>query len=201
MKKTIITLLLLIICTTKIWGQLEVITPDGRKVILKNDGTWNYLDTAVKKNTINSFTCQDLILTELDKVTGETYISAKELLVVSQNGGKTGFGIYLMKVTGGIALNMTAVGAGNCIDDDDKMNILFRDGSRLELTQDGDFNCKSEFVLYFGGSFGKKRALEELGTKQIATMRVWTSDGYVEEDFSEQLSLQIMKTIDCLLIN
>jgi hypothetical protein len=54
MKKTIITLLLLIICTTKIWGQIEVITPDGRKVILKNDGTWNYLDTAIKKNTINN---------------------------------------------------------------------------------------------------------------------------------------------------
>jgi len=90
------------------------------------------------------------------------------------------------------------VGAGSCIDDTDKMNILFRDRSRFELVNNGKFNCESAFTLYFGGVFGKKKELEQLRTKEIEKMRIWTSKSYVEEEFTPENSKAFMKSLDCL---
>lgn len=87
--------------------------------------------------------------------------------------------------SGGLILVIQAVGAGSCIDEGAKINILFDDGSRLELSSNGDFNCKGKATVYFGGSFGKRKELNELKTKKISTMRVWTSDSYVEKDFAQ----------------
>lgn len=81
------------------------------------------------------------------------------------------------------------------------MNILFRDGTRLELINDGKFNCEAKFTQYFGGSFGKKKQLDMLRAKEIETMRIWTSKSYVENDFSTDQSKQLIKTIECLYNN
>jgi hypothetical protein len=196
MKKTILLILILAV-STALFAQTEAITKDGKKVLLNQDGTWKYKNTA--DTTSIDLECADLVSTETDKMTGETTTASKRTIVISEDGGKTGFGLYLMSLNGVIIFNIQAVGAGSCIDDDDKMNILFRDGTRLELKNNSKFNCKGKFNLYFGGSFGKKKQLEMFRTKEIETMRVWTSRSYVEKDFSSEKSKIVMKTIDCLL--
>jgi len=133
-------------------------------------------------------------------MTGQTITSSKEYLVISDDGGKTGFRIDCLKGSdlNIIIMSIKAVGAGSCIDDNDKVNILFRDGSKLELSNDNKFNCDAEFTLYFGGVFGKKKQLNELITKEIETMRVWTSRGHVQGDFSSKKSKILMNTLRCL---
>ena len=193
--------MVLAVSTFSLFAQTEATTKDGKKVILNDDGTWKYDTTVVVEKTVN-LECSELISTETDKMTGKSSTAAKKTLIISDDGGKNGFGIFLMNSSSGsIIFSIQAVGAGSCIDDDNKMNILFRDGTRLELVNNGKFNCKAKFTLYFGGSFGKKKQLEMLRTKEIETMRIWTSKSYVEKDFTSEQSKQLMKTVDCLLNN
>ena len=111
----------------------------------------------------------------------------------------TGFGIYMMLSSpNAIILVIQAVGAGSCIDEGAKINILFTDGTRLELLTDSKFNCDRKATVYFGGIFGKKNQLSQLKTKKIQTMRVWTEDGYVERDFSSENQDAFYYTLNCL---
>jgi len=195
MKSTLSTLLALIVTTTICFGQIKAITEAGKGVILNEDGTWEYYAVIVKPFSLE---CSDLIITKTDKVTGNVSTGSSETLIVSQDGSETGFGIYLFKSRKTLVWSMTAFGAGSCIDDDDKMNVLFTDGTRVTMFNDTKFNCDANFTLYFGSSFGKKKELEMFKTKKVETMRVWTSDGYVEQDFDQDQAMQLMKTLDCL---
>ena len=199
MQKITLTLLTLIATISVSFGQSEeATTKSGKKVILNSDGTWKYAEEK-KAATSNSSDCSNFIETTEDKMTGKKSTAAKSTIVVSTDGGKKGFGILLLQSsTGGLILSIQAVGAGSCVDEGNKINILFTDGSKLELASDGKFNCKGNATVYFGGIFGKKKQLEELRTKKIQTMRVWTSDGYVEKDFTEDNSNEFMQTTNCL---
>lgn len=200
MKKLFLAISILGISGLSTFAQTEATTKEGKKVILNTDGTWGFVERTVNETTV-SLDCADLITTETDKMTGRSTTASKEMLTISDDGGKTGFGIYIMDLKGTIVFSIQAVGAGNCIDDDNKMNILFRDGTRIELINDGKFNCDAKFTLYFGGAFGKKKELEMFRAKKVETIRIWTSKSYVENDFSSDQSKQLMKTVDCLLNN
>lgn len=200
MNKFIFSIIILTITSFSVFAQTEATTNDGKKVILNEDGTWKYAETTTAETTI-SLECSDLISTKTDKMTGKSSTSSTETLMISDDGGKNGFGFYFMDLSGTIVFSIQAVGAGSCIDDDNKMLVLFRDGTRLELVNNAKFNCDAKFTLYFGGSFGKKKQLEKFRTKEIETMRIWTSKSYVEEDFSSDQSKQFMKTVDCLMNN
>lgn len=179
-------------------AQIRAVTENGKDVILSTDGTWQFVDSTINSEEPLNLDCKNLISTDTDKVTGKSTTGAKEALLVTEDGGKTGFGIYLFKGSNSLICSITAVGAGSCIDDDDKANILFRDRSRIELINDSKFNCDANFTLYFGGIFGKKRELESLKTKEIETLRIWTSDGYVEKDFTSDQSKTLIALLTCL---
>jgi hypothetical protein len=203
MKKLILTISILTISTFSTFAQTEATTKDGKKVILNDDGTWKYAETTNTDTTI-SLDCADLISTKTDKMTGESTTASKETLIISEDGGNTGFGIFIQDISGRyisvfIVFRIRAVGASSCINNDNKMSVLFRDGTRLELVNNGEFNCDGEFRLYFGGSYGKKKELEMFRTKEVETMRIWTSKNYVEKDFSSDQSKQLINTVDCLL--
>ena len=201
MKKLTMTLLMVIMTMTSVFGQTqEATTNDGKKVILNFDGTWKYAETKkVSPASSNSSDCSNWISTETDKVSGTTSTVSKNTLIVSTDGGKKGFGILMMQSSkGGLIISIKAVGAGSCIDEGAKINILFTDGSRLMLSNEGNFNCKGNSTIYFGGVFGKKSQLEELKTKKIQTLRVWTSDSYIEKDFSDDNQDEFYNVINCL---
>jgi len=202
MQKKLLLIASLLFFSQYLSAQINATTKDGKDVLLNENGTWEYVKETDTESPIEmSSDCSDYIVTETDKMTGKSSTGAKETLVISEDGGKTGFGIYALNSSSSKSLIFVvqAVGAGGCVDDDDKINILFRDGSRLELVNNGKFNCDAKMTLYFGGSFGKKKQLEELATKEIETMRVWTSKSYVEKDFSSEQSKRLMKTISCLM--
>ncbi len=200
MKSIIATISILILSFASVLGQIDATTKDGKKVILKNDGTWQYVQLDPKGLYAGSnLDCESLVSVETDKMTGETFFGSKKSLVISDDNGSNGFAIYLLKASRSLIFVSNVSGAGNCIDEKNKMNILFRDGNRVELQNNGDFNCKGKFTVYFGGAFGNQKALDMLKTKEIETMRIWTSSGFVEKDFSQLQSKELMATINCLL--
>ncbi len=199
MKTILLTVLIFSISFVLVHAQIEATTIDGKKVILNDNGTWNYITPKSPVESTIEYECSDLVSTHTDKMTGESYLAPKQTILVSKDVGKTGIGIDFMQSDNMLILMIQAIGAGRCIDDDDKMNVLFRDGTRLELENDGDFNCENEFTLYFGGVFGKREEMSLLQKKEIESMRIWTKDGFVERDFSSIQSQKFMQIVDCLV--
>ena len=201
MKKITTILMIVLLTATFAFGQTQkATTENGKKVILNDDGTWKYADTIKTVTTnLDPNDCSNWIKTKEDKVSGESYTSMKEYLIVSKDDGKNGFGISLMlSGKSSIILSVKAAGASGCIDKGSKINILFTDGTRLELASAEDFNCKGNATLYFGDVFGKKKQLAELQTKKIEVMRVWTSESYVEEKFEDEQAEQFKNALNCL---
>jgi hypothetical protein len=201
MKKITTTLLMVLITTTIAFGQThKAMTENGKKVILNSDGTWKYADTVkIAQTNLDPSDCSNWIKTEEDKVSGKSYTNMKEYLVISNDGGKNGFRINLMLFgSNTIIFSINAAGASGCIDKGAIINILFTDGTRMELASDGEFNCKNNVTVYFGGLFGKKKELNELIGKKIDIMRVRTRDSYVEQKFEDDQAEQLKNALNCL---
>jgi hypothetical protein len=148
----------------------------------------------------DSLNCDNWIESKTDKMTGKVTTAAKKTLIVSSDDGKTGIGITMIEsARNEIIMLIQAVGASSCINEGENINILFTNGSRLELKNNISFNCKGESTIYFGGLFGKKKEIKELMEKKIQTMRVWTSDGYVERDFSIDNQNEFKNVLNCLM--
>jgi hypothetical protein len=200
MKTTAILLMSIISFLTGNAQTLEATTRDGKKVILNPDGTWKFADSASNTARNAPLDCNNLIVTETDQVTGITTTSAKKTQVISTDDGKNRLGIFMLKTSPEyLILIIQATGGGPCADKGAKINFLFTDGSRLELASDGDFNCKAELTVYFGGVFGKKKQLDLLKSKKIQTIRAWTMDSYVQMDLSSEQQDEFHAVINCLM--
>ncbi len=55
----------------------------------------------------------------------------------------------------------------------EKINILFRDGSRMEFNHSQSFNCDENANSYFAGGFGRRGILDQIVAKEIETIRVF----------------------------
>ena len=154
--------------------------------------------TASTPATISLGDCSNYVQVNEDKMTGKKTTYGQ--IIVSDDGGDTGFSIILMNSsTGGLIIAITGAGSGSgCVSEGDKINILFRDGSRMELVNEGKFNCQGKATAYFGDVFGKKKQWEELKTKKIETLRVWSGSSYVQSDFTNENSEAFYGAINCL---
>jgi hypothetical protein len=147
-----------------------------------------------KKRIAYGYDCSVFIINSFDKMTGESSTSSINNIVVSDDNGVSGFGIYMARMKPFIMISITVKGAGHCIDKDEKMNVLFRNGERLELRNDSRYNCKGKFRL----AFARNNMLEKLKTLEIEAVRIWTADGFVQKDFTEKNSADFIHTINCL---
>jgi hypothetical protein len=192
----------LILISLSIFVQCSADKTDNNKISSDQDTTAVNQAKNEKITEVKSPDCGNWIAKETDKVTGDSYLTSKQNLIVSRDGGESGFGIYMLNTTqtkNDIVLSIQAVGAGSCIDEESEINILFTDGSRLKLASQNDFNCDQSATLYFGGVFGKIEQLEQLKSKKIETMRVWTyNDGYVQEDFTNENQQEFSYVVNCL---
>ncbi len=198
MKKIfLLSIIFLGLTTVQAYSQIVATTEEGEKVILNEDGTWMYAD---EQQQAQSLTCEDLISIETDKMTGESVIGAKNLLkVFKDENNQHGFAIFVHKGKRSIIFSIKVLGASNCIQDDSKILILFRDGERMELNNEGGENCDANFTLMFEGPAGKKKELRKFGSKEVESFRIWTAKGFVENDFSPMESIKFMKTVSCLV--
>lgn len=145
--------------------------------------------------------CQASIVMESDKMTGKSNISAKDPISISEDGGSTGIILYPFLSSDQKYVLFVASGVGpgfRCVDKGDKMYVLFRDGSRLQLESEGKFNCKGNFTTYFGNVFGKKKVLDELATKEIEAIRISSSGGSIERNLTPEQSKGFAKQMSCL---
>jgi prepilin-type processing-associated H-X9-DG protein len=144
--------------------------------------------------------CSQWTTVKTDTASGKQNIAARDVVLVSTDGGKTGLSIYsfLNSSKKVVVVSIQAMGAGKCVDKGDQINILFVDGHRLDLSNTNDFNCDGSSTMYFGGGLGKKDEMKLLIAKKIKTMRVWTRDDYMQMEFTDAQATALMETLKCL---
>ncbi len=205
-----------------------VFETDGRKVILNPDGTWRYEtagDTAlntttrvpvdsirtvvvdsvkmvppkpvVKKVPLN-LDCSALVAVERS-IQKDRFVAQSKTIKVATDS-TTGFAISFYKTKNGPLIWTTSISArGHCIKEEGKMLIVMKDGTRYQVENNGKPNCDGNFKLYFGGTYGKETQLESLQTLEVAAIKVWTSNSFVEETFSDDHSSLFKASINCML--
>ncbi len=224
MKKKVLLLIFLFAAKTAIWGQSEeATTKSGKKVILYANGTWTYAEGAKTENKtkpeekkeekkkeadkkpqpetpVMTGDCSDRFETIEDQRTGIRTTRTKNMIIVASEKDTKEIDITLQKgARGVIRISLRPVGAGECIAEGNKIDIEFSDGSKLELSNDETTNCRGEATVNLGGNYGRKKQLEEISTKKIKTMKVWTQLGSVQKEFSEENREQFYQAINCLI--
>lgn len=176
-----------------------IIVETNEKILLYDNGTWEYLE---KKEIISDscFSRDDLIVKTVDKMTNEVSVHLKELIQIFNKNNEERISFYAGSALNAdyLFLNIYAYGAGNCINEDNEIIILFRDGSKFTLAQTGDFNCDNSFTLFLTKD-QYKREINLLSSFEIETIRVYTTDSYVEQDLTSEQSKKIQKSIQYIM--
>jgi len=151
----------------------------------------------VKRVPLN-LNCSALIAVERS-IQGDKFVAQSKTIKVASDS-TTGFAISFYKSKNGPLIWTTAISAkGHCIKEEGKMLIVMKDGTRYQVDNNGKPNCDGSFKLYFGGLYGKETQLESMQSQEIAAIKVWTSNSFVEETFSEDHSSLFKATINCML--
>ena len=141
------------------------------------------------------------IVSDVDRITGKQSWSAKEKIIVSADKNRQGISFYIIKHTDHPYIIMVLTGAADkfrCVDKGDKINILFRDGTKLEMVNQGNSNCEGRFSLYFGDVFQKIDELNQLITKPVEAVRMWGRGEFIEENFTTKNASDLMHVLSCL---
>ena len=203
-----------------------VFETDGRKVILNPDGTWKYegdsstkVATSVRLDSVRTvpvdsvkkappkpvvkrvplnLDCSALVAVE-KSIQGDRFVAQSKTIKVATDS-TTGFAISFYKSKNGPLIWTTAISArGYCIKEENKMLIVMKDGTRYQVENNGKANCDGNFKLYFGGLYGKEMQLESFKSQEISAIRLMTSNGFVEETFSDDHSSLFKASINCML--
>lgn len=198
MKSLTAILLLTVSVALRGHAQIEATTADGKIIILNNDSTWRY-KKVVKRDAVKvDFDCKNYIETKTDKVSGRTGTYSTKPVMITKDQ-KNGLAIQMLaRKTGGFAVSIVTVQSGVCIDEGSLTNILFRDGSRIELKNESSFNCDAGTSYWFGGPDGKEEEAKILQSVEIDIIRIRTTKGRIEETLTPQQSRQLMRTVYCM---
>lgn len=144
-----------------------------------------------------SSTCSKYVIQTEDKITGEKTAEMKNFIKVSLGSKSLTFFLLRTPASRDVYLNISVIGASRCVNEDDKANILFTDGTRLEVLN-LSFNCKANFSAFIYPN-QEKDTPSYLTTKTIKTIRVWTSDSYVQLDIPIAKATILMESFRCLM--
>jgi hypothetical protein len=75
--------------------------------------------------------CAETLISETDSVTSESIIRAQRNIIISEDGGKTGFAFFGLLMDSTFILTIRTVGGGACVNEGDAIHFVFADSSRL----------------------------------------------------------------------
>jgi hypothetical protein len=150
-------------------------------------------------NIFSQDLCNGIVLNIKDKMTGKSYLKLKEAITVVNDDQSQGFVLtpYSFKKNR-YTLSFTLVKVLYCTDEKDYVQILFTDGTKLEIHNGSSYNCDSEFTIYIGGVFGNKKLIEPLSTKKIEAMRFVSVTGVGHFEIDDEKATLIMNNLRCL---
>jgi tetratricopeptide (TPR) repeat protein len=188
-------------------GQLKYILEDKdgacfdwRKAVeLGNDTAVDFIKKYCKESSIlkETLKCEDLVHFVKDKMKDDSFWITNKTLIISEDKSNR-LDIEFLKEGNAITLFITVIGAGTCIDKNNEMIILLRDGTKKTLQNNGGFNCKKQFMVFFD-NLDKMDFLKEMNEKEVEAIRVWTTNSYVQVEFTKEQSEIYKNIISCLM--
>lgn len=141
-----------------------------------------------------------IISLDVDQFTGKANWSSAQNIVLSPDGVE-GMGMYLIMSDDKhkTLIWVTTSTKAGCIDKGDKVELVFKDETRMTLYAENNFNCKGKATCYFGGIFGKKTEMQKLASTPISMIRVHGSTTLHSETFSEETAQYFMTAFSCLV--
>jgi hypothetical protein len=145
------------------------------------------IDKSPKKNSdkrsYNKST--DWVTLSVDDMTNDTTYKSIDYIEVPVNVKDKGFLIRMEKYgyDGSPWIMFETFGSGECIDNKNRVIILFSDKTKIDTEGSSKFNCKNVCLIKIS-----EEDSELLKSKNIEKVRVYTVNGSVEETFSKKQS-------------
>lgn len=139
--------------------------------------------------------CLAHVIQKEDEVTGEKTVAIKSFIKVVKGSESVTFFLNRSPGEKSVFLLLKVTGSSPCIDEGEKANILFTDGTRIEIQNQSDFSCDGTFSLFIVDD--ETSTLTNLCIKPIKTIRVWTAKGYVEVDIPLAKAKSLMSAFLC----
>jgi hypothetical protein len=148
------------------------------------------------------YTCDELIQKSYDDMTNEHTITNKIPIYINYPGSDDMINISIYQSGSGALLIINYEGASPCVDKGSKINFLFDNAERLEISNVNQYNCKQTVMFYLGYhsnpefmAYDELLMFKKLNVKKI---RVWGHDDYVELKLSTRLSETLRQSIKCI---
>jgi hypothetical protein len=141
--------------------------------------------------------CDSIMDYEKDKMDDSETWFMKSPIRLGEGKGSITSNLVMGSQTMTVIWINTAEGAG-CIDKGNRLDILFTDGTKLQLSTHGTFNCQEKSTFYFHRAMGTEKHLDTFCEKTIATIRVWSMKTHNQQDLSEADAIHLRDAFKCL---
>ncbi len=162
-------------------------------------------EKAANKGKASAFTsaddCGAFTKTETDK-DGTTYQSAKDFLIVS-NDGTTGFGFtmsnFMLEGDKYVMIVGVALEKGFCVaKSSSKIVVTFEDETQVSFINFQSDNCDGIVKTYIGKKVGNEADLQLLKTKQVRSIKLVGVEKSMVKPLSDNNKVQLQGTLKCL---
>lgn len=147
----------------------------------------------------NKDKCGRIVETVYDKVEQKTTKRTKKMIFVSTSTSVM-FLNFSKVDNGDFFFMVTTSASSSCMMQGDKIVIFFKDQTKIELGNSYETSCGTvRAVAGFSKSVGNLNELELLKTKPIELVRVYTDKGYIDGNFKDSQSQNVLDAINCIL--
>lgn len=170
--------------------------------------TLKELDEGIMKDEIdyNNTDCKYWVVSKKDDITGKTDTKIKSTIVIGTKQlannkikiPKLNAEISVRKDNKEIVIRFDVNGLSPCVDEKDKINILFTDDSKMEIVNQAEYNCDGQIVVWLTA---KSKKLLDLKSKKIKKIRATISNQSLDLEFSDNNAVHLNKVLSCISEN
>lgn len=143
--------------------------------------------------------CSKYLTTTTDKVTGTTSTRSNYLEMVEEKTGAKAYMYSHLYNKQTLMLSYKLENTNGCMDIGNKINILFKDGTRAELVNLEKFNCDGSGYVYFAKLSPLMKTLRQMEEKEIEIIRFYTNKSYFEATLSPEQAEMFKGGLNCLM--
>lgn len=150
-------LIVLLFSSFIVEAQIEATTMNGKKVILKSDGTWEYVKKEINETPISNVNLSDCkyLKNEVDEFTGDRKLITKPQRIGKKKPERIGRGVteylnmYLSRINDNYYISAIYTGDLGCVSSNSFIIIKLINEKTIKLFHKGEIECGDNLVMLF----------------------------------------------------
>lgn len=143
----------------------------------------------------SKFNCQNDIITLIDRISNDTTFGNSDPIVADSNSSKS-IKIQVKRLNRRV-LQFVCKSSFSCIDENDLIYLIYKDGSFDKFNNAFEFNCDGEAIVYFD-NYKSSKKLASIKRKELQAIRISRDGEIVEADLTINSSQHFKAVLDCL---